>query len=266
MICPTSFRSFRSSFELSDSPLHENFKNQHRKPKMKTNPLSAQAMIILAIAGSCASVSAAAEPIAGAQGEKSEPPTAVATADQEVTKPQHMFPLAEEVSGSSLAKKRDDYLKQRKWVLGYSRTNPNSAYIGWGQATLQAKPDDLKFGQSRVLAYETALMDAKGEFVRFQQRVTTTETVRKLFQDSGDITEEEAAKEVSRLKVIWQKILALTEAKLDVALEKAGVDPAQFRNKPLEVKRKLLQDSISRSIKVQALASVAGVRTLVLLC
>jgi hypothetical protein len=40
------------------------------------------------------------------------------------------------------------------------------------------------------------------------------------------------------------------------------VDPAQFRNKPLEVKRKLLQDSIRRSINVQGLASVAGVRTL----
>ncbi len=191
------------------------------------------------------------------EGEKSAPP-----ADKEVTKPQNLFPQAEEVSGSRLTQKRDEYLKERKWVLYYSRSNPNSAYIGWGEATIQAKPNDLKFGQSRVLAYETALMEAKGEFVRFQQRQVTTETIRKLFQDSGDITEEEAAKEVSRLKVIWEKILALTEAQLDAALEKAGVDPAQFRSKPPEMRRKLLQDSINRSIQVHALASVAGIRTL----
>ena len=229
---------------------------------MKANSLKLEAIKILALAGCCNCILAVSLAAPGQQGEKSGSPPADATADKEVTKPQNLYPQAEEVSGNRLSQKLEEYLKERKWVLHNPRANPNSAYLEWGEATIQAKPDDLKFGQSRVLAYETALMDAKSKFVRFQQRVTTTDTVRKLFQDSGDISEEDAAKEVSRLKVIWQKILALTEAKLDTALEKAGVDPAQFRNKPLEIKRKLLQDSIRRSINVRALASVAGVRTL----
>lgn len=182
--------------------------------------------------------------------------------EREVTQPKHLFPVAGEVGGGRLLQQRDAYLAERKWVLGYSPANPGSAYLGWGEASIQAKPDDLKYGQSRVLAYETALMDAKGSFVRFQQRLTTTETIRTLFQDSGDLAEEDVATESARLKTVWQKILALTEAELDRRLEQAGVDPAQFKSKPLEIRRKLLQDSVSRTVKVRALESVAGVRTL----
>jgi hypothetical protein len=182
--------------------------------------------------------------------------------DREVTQPKNLFPVAEELGGGRLLQQRDKYLAERKWVLGYSPANPGSAYLGWGEAGIQAKPDDLKYGQSRVLAYEAALMDAMGTFVRFQQRLTTTETIRTFFQDSGDLAEEEVSTESDRLKTIWQKILALTEAELDKRLEKAGVDPAQFKGKPLEIRRKLLQDSVSRTIKVRALESVAGVRTL----
>src|SRR5439155_21843942 len=126
-------------------------------------------------------------------GESTGSPAATVSTDKEVTKAQNLFPLAEEISGGRLRQKRDDYLGHRKWVLGYSPVNPNSIYIGWGEAKIQTKPDDLKFGQARVLAFETALMDAKGEFVRFKERETTTTTVRKLFQDSGDIPEEETA-------------------------------------------------------------------------
>lgn len=182
--------------------------------------------------------------------------------DKAVSHPQHLFPLAEELSGATMIQKRDEYLRERGWALGFSPSNPDSAYIGWGQAGIQAEPDDVKFGQSRVLAFETAFIQARGDFVRFQQRFTTTETLRTIFQDSGDITKDEAADEVSRLRVIWEKVLALTDAKLDQALQDAGVDPSEFRRKPLEVRQKLLQDSISRTVKVRALQSVSGVRVL----
>ena len=200
----------------------------------------------------------AAEPVS----EKPQAPAADAKADKEVSQAKNIFPLAEEVSGTKLIKKRDEYLKARKWVLGYSPSNPNSAYLGWAEGTLQAKPDDVKFGQSRVMAFEEASMKAKGEFVSFQQRLTTTETLSKVFHDSGEISEEDRAKEGSRLKVIGEKILALTDAKLDKALEEAGVDSAQSRTQPIEKRRKLLEDSIRRTIKNRALESVTGVRVL----
>lgn len=194
--------------------------------------------------------------------ETSQPPAADAKADKEISQAKNIFPLAEDVSGTKLIQKRDEYLKARKWVLGYSRSNPNSAYLGWAEGTIQAKSDDVKFGQSRVLAFETASMEAKGDFVRSQQRVTTTETLRKVFHESWEISEEDAANEIIRVKVIWEKILALTDAKLDKALEDAGIDSAQFRTQPIEHRRKLLEDSISRTIKIRALESVAGVRVM----
>lgn len=204
------------------------------------------------------------QPLSGADAEAPAAATtaAAAEADQEITKARNLYPLAEEIPGGRLAQKRDEYLRTRNWVLGYSRSNPNSAYLGWGEANIQAKTDDVKFGQSRVLAYETALLEAQGEFVRFQQRVTTTETLRNFLDDSGGMTEEDAAREADRLKLIWEKVLALADAKLDQALEKAGVDPGQFRNKPLETRRTLLRDAISRTIKIRAMQSVSGVRVL----
>jgi len=185
-----------------------------------------------------------------------------AAADHELTKAQNLYPAAEEVSSGRLAQKRDDYLKTRGWVLGYSHSNPNSAYLGWGEARIAAKPDDVKFGQSRVLAFETSLIEGTGDFVRFQERKTAPETIRRFFKDVGEPAEADAAQPESWGKVIRQKVEALGEAKLDAALEKAGVDPGQFRGSGLEKKRNLLKDSVLKSIHIEALKSVAGVRTL----
>jgi len=216
------------------------------------------APILVGLACSLAGPATGAEPAP----QEAEAAAGSAGADQEVTKARNLYPLAEEVSGGRLGQKRNEYLRTRKWVLGYSRQNPGSAYLGWGEAAIHAGTADVKFGQSRVLAYETALMEAQGEFVRAQQRATTTEALREFLDDAGNVAEGDVAKEASRLKVIGEKLLALTEAKLDEGLAKAGVDPAQFRDQSPEVRRTLLRDAISRSVKVRAMQSLAGLRVL----
>ena len=201
-------------------------------------------------------------PLTRAAGEDTAPPPEAENIDAEVTRAKNLFPLAEEVAGSRLVQKRDEYLADRGWTLGLTAANPDSAYIGWGEASIHAGPDDVKFGQSRVLAFQAAYMNALENFLRFQERRTTTETVRTFFQDGREAAVEAGATEASRLEQIWQKTLALTEAELDQKLRDLGVDPGTIGGDATETKRRLIQDSISRAVKVRALQSVPGVRTL----
>ena len=72
--------------------------------------------------------------------------------------PAHMFPLAEEVSGLKLQNQLQEYLDKRDWKLGFSK---KGTYLGWGEAEINVPPDDLRFGQARIIAFEKAFADAK---------------------------------------------------------------------------------------------------------
>jgi len=174
--------------------------------------------------------------------------------------PQHQFPLAGEVTGNEVEKLRNEYLEQRGWEQGFSRNNPGFAYIGWGQGAINVPPSDIRFGQARILAFEKAFQEAKGEFARVKGRLTTTETLRRNFWDDREVDPRALEDEGSRFEVIREKVEALTEAKLDNALVEAGVDPGEFAGRTPSQKRQILQDYISREIKVKAVQGVAGMR------
>jgi len=174
--------------------------------------------------------------------------------------PKNQFVNADEVSGSEIKKLCDEYLEERSWELGISPSNPGSAYIGWGVGMINVPPDDIRFGIARILAFEKAFQEAKGEFARVKARFTTTSTIRRVFDDDREFDPRAVVDEGSRAKVIKEKVLALTEAKLDSALSEAGVDPGEFAGRTPSQKRQILEDSISREIKVKAIQSVAGMR------
>jgi hypothetical protein len=186
---------------------------------------------------------------------------AIAQADKEFTKAEHIFPLAEETSGR-LTEERDKYLAKRKWELGISKKNPNGAYIGWGEAPIHSDPKNKTYAQSRVMAFERALTEARGDFVKFQQMKTSTETIKRFFDDSREPSEEEIRTEKGRLKVIAQKTLALTEAELDKKLKALNVDPSKFEKLSVDKKRNLMTDEIRKENTAHALKSVAGLRVL----
>ena len=173
--------------------------------------------------------------------------------------PAHMFPLAEEVSGLKLQNQLQEYLDKRDWKLGFSK---KGTYLGWGEAEINVPPDDLRFGQARIIAFEKAFADAKGEYAQTSQRRTTTQTVRQLFHDDREPSPADLVDEKSRLKLIYEKVEALTEAKLDEKLEEAGVDPKELQNKSVKKKQKMAADAISRTIATRSIQSVAGVRVL----
>jgi len=198
---------------------------------------------------------AATESYAAIASDKNIPPPD--TEEKTFSKPEHMFPLAEEVSGSKLQEQLDKYLSKRDWKLGFTK---KGSYFGWGEAKINVQPNDLRFGQKRVLAYYKAFADAKGEYVRTKQRKTTSETIRKKFHDDREPSQADLVDQKSRLNLLGEKIMALSEAKLDKKLQEEGIDPSEFRNKSVKQKRLMAIDSINRSIAVKSVQSVAGVR------
>ena len=52
-----------------------------------------------------------------------------------------------------LIDQRDAYLSAngRSWQVGWSAKNPSGSYIGWGEASINTPPADVRHGQARVL-------------------------------------------------------------------------------------------------------------------
>lgn len=206
--------------------------------------------IILAIGISsiliCSSIVAAEEPV-----------TIPVTEEEKVDAGMGMFPNMDEVAGSNLEKQRDEYLNKRKRRLGF---NSKGSYLGWASATISGSPKNLDFGQKRIVAFEKAFTDAKGEFVQAKKMQTSVKLSRTLFHDDN-----EAKKNIVKsgsLEIIGKKMMSLAGAKLDQALLDLGVDPKTLEGSTIEQKRKKAIDAFNKEINIEAISNVSGIRIL----
>lgn len=168
-----------------------------------------------------------------------------------------MFPSMEEVAGSKLEAQRDEYLKNRKKRLGFTR---KGAYIGWATSSISGGPNSLDFGQKRILAFEKAFADAKAEFVQAKKIQGGAKIQRRIFNDD---TEPEVNKEKDGFLVsVGKKLAALTGAALDKALIELGVDPKEVEGSTIEQKRQKAVDSFNKEVTIEAIANISGVRIL----
>lgn len=184
---------------------------------------------------------------------------AFSSIEDESQSPANNFPIAEQLATYGLEKKRDQYLEKRGWFLGYNqKPNGDNFYIGWGQAGIQASAKDIAFADSRVIAFESALLTAKGEFTRSNSLKIATESMQTFFADESDTAADSAS--ANALQQFGKKILTLGSAKLDKQLTEMGIDPAQFS---LKKKRELARESFQKTTIASAISSVSGLRPLV---
>jgi len=123
---------------------------------------------------------------------------------------------------------------------------------------VEVNVDHPRFIQSRTMAYEKAYMDALTEYVMDQFGREMIEKLREYVSDDSDYQMD---KPVPKKAVdgVWKKTKALSEAKLDNALRKEGVDPTKIDGKSDAEKRVLFRDAIlNKSIK-RASGSTAGI-------
>lgn len=216
-------------------------------------------------ASSVATVPAAPQLLA-LQGEDSPTTVNDNLIEAQSTNPSNMFPIADQISANGLELKRDNYLSKRGMKLGQNiKYNDQGRavkqyYIGWGQASISLSPTDVAFSDARVAAFESALLAAKGEFVKTKRRQIASESMQRFFQDERDFDPEKEAADDEYLNRMAGKVATLAETKLDQLLVEAGEDPSKFG---AAEKKRLAEDSFQKTISVNALSSVAGVRTLV---
>lgn len=187
----------------------------------------------------------------------SEPIEIPQTQEEKTDAGMGIFPSMDEVAGSNLETQRDEYLKNRKKRLGFTR---KGAYIGWASSSISGGPNSLDFGQKRILAFEKAFADAKAEFVQAKKIQGGVKVQRRIFNDD---TEPEINKvKDGFLASVGKKLAALTGAALDKALVELGVDPKELEGSTIEQKRQKAVDSFNKEVTIEAIANVSGVRIL----
>jgi hypothetical protein len=173
-----------------------------------------------------------------------------------------IFPLAADIAGDNLVQRRDAYLAERGWERDWSAKNPNGAYIGWAQVSMNVPPSDPRFGQDRIAAFERAFTDAKGSFVRSREKQQAVSTMRTLFADDRDIDDPAFATQRSRQQAIEEKLRLLEEAELDQKLRELGVSPQEIQDRSVAQKRTLFRDAFSRTTTTRAVQAIGGLRVL----
>lgn len=188
-----------------------------------------------------------------------------ASIEEKSASPSNMFPIADQLSTNDLEIKRDNYLSKRGMVLGQNIKYDDQGspikqyYIGWGQANISVPATDVAFADARVAAFESALLAAKGEFVKSKRRQIASDSMQRFFQDERDFDPIKAAANDSYFNRMKGKLSTLAESQIDELLTEAGEDPSKFG---FAEKKLRAEDSFQKTVSVNALSSVAGVRTL----
>ena len=184
---------------------------------------------------------------------------AFSSIEEESQSPANNFPIAEQLALYGLEKKREQYLEKRGWTLGYNqKPNGENFYIGWGEADIKISSKDISFADARVIAFESALLTAKGEFTRSNSLRIATETMQSFFADERDAAPDSSP--ANAMEQFGEKVLTLGNAKLDKQLIEMGIDPTQFS---LKKKRELARESFQKNTIATAISSVSGLRPLV---
>jgi hypothetical protein len=181
--------------------------------------------------------------------------------------PVNLYPKVEELAGigAKLEQNRDQYLKERGWVLGQSSANTGGAYIGWGVGEIKLEPDDVRYGQARIAAFYRALSDAKGNFARFRQQEITTTLAREFFYDDLPEIEQEMGDRAymqERISILAEKAFDLGEGYLNRLLIDLGIDPDKYRVAEKSERENIVHDAIGQVVTNKAVSSLAGVRIL----
>lgn len=185
-----------------------------------------------------ATVAAATAPAAVPQG-------AVAEANKDITVE---VPAKDRLEDAFAA-----YAEKRGFSYG-DKTAKGSIYYK-GKAAVDQNVVSENFIKSRAFAYERAYLDAVSAYVMdfFGHEIATT--AQDYFGNNSSNAEEPPKLSTADMK---KKIELLADAKLDAALEQAGVDPAKYKGSPVIEKRTLLSDSIVKTTLNKALHGSSG--------
>ena len=154
-----------------------------------------------------------------------------------------------------------EYLSSKGMTEGENtKTDGSSYYVAVGYGVIQAPLDSRSYGDSRVNAYNKAMLDAKATLAEHLELAIRTETEHDYAEGNFGGNEEAERDELS----IGSKIKRFVVAKLDDALRAEGLDPdaADRAARERVAKKQLNGDLYKKAISAAARAEITGMQVM----
>jgi hypothetical protein len=176
---------------------------------------------------------------------------------EDAQNPNALNEIAEVVSvGDQIDEAFNTFASKKSITYGSSDASGRIFYKG--VETVAVPPENAQWGKQRVSAFEKALLKAQAEFVRDRFGKQMVQQARTMFEDMSDNAEEFPEGQKGRLEVIWEKLLALTDAKLNKKLEEVGVDPEEYKSASPKQRKKLFSDAYTKKCLTKAIGDMSG--------
>jgi hypothetical protein len=113
--------------------------------------------------------------------------------------------------------------------------------------------------QHRAVAYDDALLQAEGDYVKQQGLRITDETIRRFYQAAGqEPPPYDAGRAPGQEAELIRKLLAVANGKLDGELRNLGIDPQQFNEAPPPQRYVQFQNALKRRTVRDAFGELVG--------
>ena len=150
----------------------------------------------------------------------------------------------------------DDFAKARG--INFGSVTPQGVYYTTSYAVVNGNLNSPNFINSRSMAYERAYLNAVSDHICRYYGIQSSKLINEYFSDESSDRLQNPLISESPVTRIGKKLAVLLERQIDNALQELNVDPSLYTEKPLEAKRTLLQDAITRQTMTTAFGSAAG--------
>lgn len=154
-----------------------------------------------------------------------------------------------------------EYLESKGMAEGENtKKDGSSYYVAVGYGVIQAPLDSRNYADSRVNAYNKAMLDAKAKMAEYLEVAIRTETEHDYAEGSFGGNEAAEHDELG----IGAKLKRLIHAKLDDALREEGLDPEAADRAARErvAKKQLNGDFYRKAVSTAAKAEITGMQVM----
>ncbi|MBQ6102364.1 MAG: hypothetical protein IJL06_01705 [Kiritimatiellae bacterium] len=187
--------------------------------------------------------------------------TAIGAARAQEASPEDAVANEAAVERKSVQDVVDEYLSSKGITEGENTKKDGSAYyVAVGYGVIQAPLDSRGYADSRINAYNKAMLDAKAKMAEYLEIAIRTETEHDYAEGNVGGNEEAERDETS----IGAKLKRLVVAKIDDALRAEGLDPdaADRAARERVAKKQLNSDLYRKAISTAARAEITGMQVM----
>ncbi|MBR3084823.1 MAG: hypothetical protein IKH04_00325 [Kiritimatiellae bacterium] len=200
---------------------------------------------------------AAATALCAAHAQEAAP----ASPEDAVASPEDAVANEAAVEPKSVHEIVDEYLDAKGYSEGENtKKDGSSFYVAVGYGAIQAPLDSRSYTDSRVNAYNKAMLDAKAKMAEYLEISIRTETERDYSEGNWGGTETTGDDELS----IDAKVKRLIMAKLDKEIQTEGLDPNETNGEAREraARKRLNSEFYKKVISTAAKAEITGMQVM----